>query len=294
MRFFSKKSQRSARSSRFSAALAAATAVMLIISVPALSSCSAENDEENGTTGTDLAESETEGADSTAATEETKSDEKLSYSDITELSSDVLEEATLKSSLDAGSEYIEKFAFLCDGTIYGLKYYGMLSEGRETDRVLTGASTSLNLSCAEEIIVYVSSSDALMTAGDAVATVSPEYLLIYLGTDEAQSGSLSYSEFKTAYGALIASISEKSPSTVIIAMSLLPGSDDGNFSISDAENYNVAILAAAAENGAYYLDLSTYFTGTDGFLRDDCDAGSSRLNTTGLKYLLEYIRKYSI
>ncbi|MCD7775933.1 MAG: hypothetical protein LUH54_00960, partial [Firmicutes bacterium] len=84
------------------------------------------------------------------------------------------------------------------------------------------------------------------------------------------------------------------PSTAIIAMSLLPGSDEGTFSIYSAENYNTAILAAAAENGAYYLEVSSYFTGTDGFLRDDCDAGSSRLNTTGIKYLLEYIRKYAI
>ncbi len=256
-------------------------------------------------TGTDLSadtsaeevtdEAESSGADKDKTDAETaESGDKLSIYDITELSSEELEEATLKSSQDAGSDYIDKFVFLCDDKLYGLKYYGMLTEGRETDRVLTGSSSSLNLSCADEAIVYVPSSDALMTAADAVASLSTEYLLIYIGSDEAMSGNYSYEEFKDAYGALIASISEMCPSTTIIAMSLLPGSDNGTFSISSAENYNTAILAAAAENGAYYLEVSSYFTGTDGFLRDYCDAGSSRLNTTGIKYLLEYIRKYAI
>lgn len=208
---------------------------------------------------------------------------------------DELDASLLQITQDLGEEHIQKYYFICDSAIYGLKSRGMLSDGRNTDRILTGISSSISLSSGKDALVYLSKTDSFMSVADAVVTVNPEYLLISVGTDELiKRPEISETDFYNAYRALISSIRNASPSTIVVCMPILPGSDGDGLNIYKAETFNKYIHASAAEFGAYYIDIASAFANSSGYLRIDCDAGNSCLNTTGLKRLIELLRTYKI
>lgn len=208
---------------------------------------------------------------------------------------DELDSCLLQFTQDLGEEHIKKYYFICDSAIYGLKSLGMLSDGRDTDRVLTGISSSISLSSGKDALVYIPKTDSFMSVADAVVTIAPEYLLVSVGTDELiKRPKISETDFYNAYRELISSIRNAAPSTVVVCMPILPGSDGDGLNIYKAETFNKYIHAAAAEFGAYYIDIASAFSNSSGYLRIDCDAGASCLNTTGLKRLIELLRTYEI
>lgn len=203
--------------------------------------------------------------------------------------------ALLQVSQDLGEEHIEKYLFLCDSVIYGMKSLGMLADGQKTDKVITGVASSFSLASGKEALVYLPERDSVLTAPDAMSEISPEYLLVSVGTDELiKRPEISDTDFYNSYRELIMSLREASPATVIVCMPILPGSDGDGINIYKAETYNRYIHASAAEFGAYYIDIASAFANSSGYLRIDCDAGASCLNTTGLKRLLELLRTYDI
>ncbi len=206
-----------------------------------------------------------------------------------------LEAAKLKVTQDLGTEYLDKFYFLCDSPIYGLLSYGMLAGGTETDRVISGVSSSLSVLFGGDTLVYDKETDTVIRLSDKIKSISPQFLLLSVGSDDIKNHKgLSYSSFKSAYSELISALKKASPETVIICMPILPSSAGEGFTIYDAEKYNKYILEAAAESGAYYIEIASAFASSGGYLRIDCDGGDSRLNTTGLKRLTELIRTYGI
>lgn len=213
----------------------------------------------------------------------------------TSLSEDELNAAVLKVTQDLGAEYIEKFYFLCDSPIYGLKTLGMLSGGTKTDRVISGISSSFSLLFGGDAQIYDSETSGMVSVSEKIKKVKPEYLLVSVGADDISSHrGITYADFKEAYSALLIALKKASPKTTVICLPILPGSSGEGISIYDAENYNKYILEAAAECGAYYIDISSAFASSGGYLRIDCDGGSSRLNSTGVKRLLELLRSYTI
>lgn len=212
----------------------------------------------------------------------------------TTLSPALLDAAILKKTQDLGTDYTSRIVFLCDSVTYGLKSLSMLAEGRDTLRVWSGPAGSFYIgkeSNADNLL-YIPGADRLLTLPEAVERIKPEIVLITAGADSVSS--LTPAEFKECYASIIDSIKIKSPGTEIICMSLLPGSKSSGFSIGDAAYYNDAILYAAAEAGVRYLDVASAFAASNGYLRGDCDAGSSRLSTTGFKALLDLIRTHGI
>ena len=204
------------------------------------------------------------------------------------------ESPRLPLTLDMGSDYTDKFTFLCDSTIYGLKSFGMLTEGRETDSVVTGSGGSFFV-MASDPLVYSSEYGGLLTVDDYVSRRRPEYLLLAVGSSDISTDvPPEYDDFSNAYKSLIERIKEASPNTIIICLSILPGSESSGISVYDAERYNTLILSAAESTDAYYLDAASAFAATNGYLRPDCDGGESRLSTTGLKRLLGLIRTHYI
>ncbi|NLM56510.1 MAG: hypothetical protein GX192_03565 [Clostridiales bacterium] len=216
----------------------------------------------------------------------------------TNLSPALIDAAILRKTQDLGTDYTSRIVFLCDSVTYGLKSLSMLVEGRDTVRVWSGPAGSYYICKASESdtdtenLLYIPGVEQLLTLPEAVARTKPEIILITAGADSVSS--LSPSEFKECYASIIDSIKTKSPGTKIICMSILPGSKSSGFSIGDAEYYNDAILYAAAEAGVHYLDVASAFAASNGYLRDDYDAGSSRLSTTGLKTLLDLIRTHGL
>ncbi len=206
-----------------------------------------------------------------------------------------LEAALLTVTQDLGEEQADKYYFLCDSVIYGMKTLGMLSDGPKSDRVITGVSSSFSLLSGKDALVYLPKSDKILSAPDAIAEIRPEYLLLSVGTDEIlKKADMSDTDFYNAYRELVLSLREASPETVIVCMPILPGSDGSGLGIYKAETYNSYIHASAAEFGAYFIDIASAYSNASGYLRIDCDAGESCLNTTGLRKLLELIRTYDV
>ena len=200
--------------------------------------------------------------------------------------------ARLPLSLDVGAEYIDKFTFICDFQIYGLKPHGMLSSGQQTDDVLTGRGGSFTVA-SENAMLYSPEYGGELTVSDFISRKKPEYLLLALGAQDAALNPESPpGAFKQKYSDIINAVKSASPDTVIVCMSVLPGSASSGVSIYDAARYNELIHSAAEETGAYFLDISSAFAASDGYLRPDCDGGSSRLSTTGLKKLLDLMRTH--
>ncbi len=196
---------------------------------------------------------------------------------------------------DQGTDYINKFFFLTDSSLYGLKSHSMLADSKETDRVLTGVSSSLSILLGEEALVYMTDSDSMLSVPDAVAKLQPLYLLVSVGADDVKNyANLTFGRFYSAYSDFIKAIIKASPDTVVICMPILPGSSGKGPNIYKADQYNEYIHMAAAENGAYYIEISSAFASSSGSLRVDCDAGNSSLNTTGLKRVLDLVRSYKV
>ncbi len=202
---------------------------------------------------------------------------------------------SLPQTLDMGTKYTDKFTFVCDSTIYGLKSLGMLTDGRSTKNVVTGQGGSLFLG-SDEPLVFAPDLGGVMSVEAFCSKKLPEYLLLSLGAEDLKkSGTpLSLEDFSASYLALLQKIKSASPNTVVICLSLLPGSKNSGLSLSDVEPYNARILSAAEAAGVYYLDAASSFSASDGYLRVDCDAGDSRLSAAGLARLLELIRTHYI
>lgn len=213
----------------------------------------------------------------------------------TTLTDEKLEAALLTVTQDMGTKYLDKFYFLTDSSLYGLKYHAMLPEGQETDRVITGMSSSLSILFEEDALVYSPKNDSILTVADAIASIRPEYLLVSVGSDDVKNhDDMSHAAFKSAYSSLIGAIVEASPDTIVICMPILPGSSGDGLNIYTVDEYNKYIHESAAERGAYFIDISSAFASSAGHLRIDCDAGKSNLNTTGLKRVLDLIRSYKV
>lgn len=200
----------------------------------------------------------------------------------------------LSLTLDMGSDYIDKFTFLCDFAVYGLKPHEMLTDGRHTDSVITGQGGSFYV-MSESQLVYSQEYGGLLTVEDFIARRRPEYLLVAIGASDITTGDAPlHDDFRDSYLALLERLKSASPRTIIICLSVLPGSEGSGLSVYGAERYNSRILSAAEEAGVYYLDAASAFAASDGYLRPDCDGGDSRLSTTGLKKLLSMIRTHYV
>lgn len=110
----------------------------------------------------------------------------------------------LAETEDAGQEYIDKLTFLGDSTTYGLKYYEVLSGGKNTTQVWTPASGTLTLfNYATATIVFPEDGQEISIV-DAVTRKLPEYLVITLGVNGVSM--MDEDWFKTDYTALVQSI----------------------------------------------------------------------------------------
>ncbi len=211
------------------------------------------------------------------------------------LTEEELNAALMTITRDQGTDYLDKFYFLTDSSLYGLRSHTMLTSGRDTDRVISGISSSFSILFGKEALVYLSDTDKTLTVIDAVAEFCPEYLLVSVGADDLRvCDDLTIKEFSRLYRELLTEITLASPDTKVICMPLLPGSKGNGINIYTAEQYNKYIHEAAALSGAYYIDIASAFASSTGYLRVDCDGGNSDLNTTGLKRFLDLLRSYEI
>ncbi len=202
----------------------------------------------------------------------------------------------LAETEDAGQEYIDKLTFLGDSTTYGLKYYEVLSGGKNTTQVWTPASGTLTLfNYATATIVFPEDGQEISIV-DAVTRKLPEYLVIPLGVNGVSM--MDEDWFKTEYTALVQSIQAASPDTKIICNSIYPVENDYE-QIESINNTNIPqanewIKAVAEATGCKYADSASVLKAEDGSLREDYGNGDGiHLNADGFNAVLQYLRTHA-
>ena len=197
---------------------------------------------------------------------------------------------------DAGQEYIDKLTFLGDSTTYGLKYYEVLSGGKNTTQVWTPASGTLTLyNYATATIVFPEDGQEISIV-DAVTRKQPEYLVITLGVNGVAE--MDEDWFKQDYTALVQSIQAASPNTKIICNSIYPVENDYEY-INSINNTNIPqanewIKAVAEATGCKYADSASVLKAEDGSLREDYGNGDGiHLNADGFNAVLQYLRTHA-
>ena len=202
----------------------------------------------------------------------------------------------LAETEDAGQEYIDKLTFLGDSTTYGLKYYEVLSGGKNTTQVWTPASGTLTLfNYATATIVFPEDGQEISIV-DAVTRKLPEYLVITLGVNGVSM--MDEDWFKTDYTALVQSIQAASPDTKIICNSIYPVENDYEH-IDSINNTNIPqanewIKAVAEATGCKYADSASVLKAEDGSLREDYGNGDGiHLNADGFNAVLNYLRTHA-
>ena len=246
---------------------------------PAASEQPADSGDETSDVTADPNAAVTDGGEGTAAT------------DAPQTSSVVLGETE-----DAGQEYIDKLTFLGDSTTYGLKYYEVLSGGKNTTQVWTPASGTLTLfNYATATIVFPEDGQEISIV-DAVTRKQPEYLVITLGVNGVAE--MDEDWFKQDYTALVQSIQAASPDTKIICNSIYPVENDYEY-INSINNTNIPqanewIKAVAEATGCKYADSASVLKAEDGSLREDYGNGDGiHLNADGFNAVLEYLRTHA-
>ena len=202
----------------------------------------------------------------------------------------------LAETEDAGQEYIDKLTFLGDSTTYGLKYYEVLSGGKNTTQVWTPASGTLTLfNYATATIVFPEDGQEINIV-DAVTRKLPEYLVITLGVNGVSM--MDEDWFKTDYTALVQSVQAASPDTKIICNSIYPVENDYE-QIESINNTNIPqanewIKAVAEATGCKYADSASVLKAEDGSLREDYGNGDGiHLNADGFNAVLNYLRTHA-
>lgn len=204
-------------------------------------------------------------------------------------------DALLQETEDMGQEYIDKIIFLGDSTTYGMKYYGVLSGGKETKQVWTPASGTLTLSNQSFATIVYPPTGEEIPIRDAVALEMPEMMVITLGVNGISFMDEDY--FKSEYKMLVQDIKEISPDTKIILQSIFPiasnyeyQKDINNTKITAANGW---ILEVAEETGVKYLDTISVLLGDDGFMPQEYHNGDGlHLNEYSFNLVLDYIRTH--
>ena len=196
---------------------------------------------------------------------------------------------------DSGVEYIDDIYFVGDSTTHGMKYYGVLSGGKETDKVWTPKSGTLAMwNLLTEKIVMGDGSE--FTIPDAVDLTKPSYIVFTLGVNGVSS--CSKEQFTGYYKDLITAVKDKSPDTVIILQSIYPVCSDyqyvNSISMEKINNANVWIAELAHQIGCYYLNTASILVDDSGYLNPAYSNGDGiHISPEGFSLILNYIRTHA-
>ena len=205
--------------------------------------------------------------------------------------------ALLGQTADMGQDYIDSIIFLGDSTTYHMINRAVLTDGKQTKQVWSGASGSLTLdSMIHKTTIVYPKTDTEMTIAEAVALEKPKYMVITLGVNGIAYAN--ETQFKAYYGKLIDAIQDASPETKIILQSIFPVSEaydqkGGKLCNANIDVANGWVMQLAAEQGCKYLDTATVLKNDNGTMIAAYDAGDGiHMTADGYKAILQYIRTH--
>jgi len=190
---------------------------------------------------------------------------------------------------------LSKTVFLGDSNIAHLAAYGLVDD----ERILTGSEYYLTLE-PDVFRKYVvcKKANKEMTPAEAVKFLSPDFLVITLGTDGALS--LDREGFELSYDELIESIKNVSPNTEIILQSIFPvRQGERNIRFYDVKYANQKFTEAnkwiselAEKYDLCYINTASVLCDESGELKREYNTAhldGYHLNREGLCAMLDYI-----
>ena len=198
---------------------------------------------------------------------------------------------------DAGQAYLDGLIFLCDSSVIGLRDYGLLPGGTSTNQVWGTTAGNLPARDLADCRIRFPADGTERTPAEAAALTRPARLVIIVGTDGLDG--MDEDSFVEGYVALIRSIQQSSPNTVIIVCSI--SSVTTGYSGVDRVNANTIrtvnewIKTVCMRTGVYYCDSAYAVNDRAGWLDGDYAAVNGKsLNTAGLQKFLEYLRSHAV
>lgn len=204
---------------------------------------------------------------------------------------------TLGQTPDMGQEYIDSIIFLGDSTTYHMINRAVLTGGKETKQVWSGALGTLTLdgNIHKTTVVYPDTGTE-MTVAEAAAQKKPKYMVITLGVNGVAYAN--ETQFKAYYGKLIAAIKAASPDTKIMLQSIFPVSEGydqkgGKLCNANIDIANGWIVQIASEHGCKYLDTASVLKNGNGAMIALYDSGDGiHMTADAYKQVLQYIRTH--
>lgn len=205
--------------------------------------------------------------------------------------------AVLGQTADMGQDYIDSIIFLGDSTTYHMINRAVLSGGKDTKQVWSGALGTLTLdgNIHKTTIVYPETGTE-MTVAEAAAQEKPKYMVITLGVNGVAYAT--ETQFTAYYGKLIDAIKQASPDTKIMLQSIFPVSaaydqKGGKLCNANIDTANGWIMQLAADKGCKYLDTASVLKNDEGTMIALYDAGDGiHMTADGYKAILQYIRTH--
>jgi len=203
--------------------------------------------------------------------------------------------AILAQTEDMGQAYLDDITFLGDSTTYGMKYYAVLSGGKDTTQVWTPSSGTLTLSYQSFATIVYPEDGSEITIREAVERKKPKMMVITLGVNGVSF--MGRDDFISEYTDLVTDIMEISPDTKVIIQSIFPVCASYEYlgSINNEKIClaNTWLLEVAENTGARYLDTISALIGDDGYMPESYQNGDGlHLNTESFNIVLNYIRTH--
>lgn len=239
---------------------------------------------------------------SSSLTEDTSgdtADEESSGQAESETSKDDDTDIILKSTSDAGQEYIDKIVFLGDSTSYGLCANGVIMRNQVWTG-LSGTVPTLSLyTTINQTKIYYPDEDCYLTIGEAAAKKKPEYLVITLGINGGVADYFEEKQFKASYRKVIEAIKENSPETVIILQNIFPVASIASETYKTITNEKIDtanewVKDLAREYSLKYLNSQEVLKGVDGYMPLSYQNGDGlHLSLSGSQVVIKYIKEHA-
>ena len=196
----------------------------------------------------------------------------------------------LEKTSDAGKDYLEDTLFIGDSNMARLVMYGLLTY----DNVIGVESMGIQ-GVTSSNSVYFSGYSEPVTIVEAVKLMKPRRIIISFGTNNILSGSAE--SFVKEYDKALNKIHDAYPYADIIIMSIHPlGENRSNKQLkqSTVDEYNLALINYAKENGYPFLDAADTLKDKDGWLKDSyAYSDGIHLTKDGLSAMLTYVRTHA-
>lgn len=158
----------------------------------------------------------------------------------------------------------------------GMSYYGYLSDSQvvSDDNMTT-----------RKVADYI----------DSVASANPKKVVIMLGLNDANYGTMSGEAIGDNISEVVSSVKSKCPSAKIYVVSVLPVTYafEGRSSVEQSvlDTINTQLESKAASMNVTYIDIANSYKDESGYLKGDCTGNGCNLNSGYYPFLLNNIAK---